>query len=259
VIFRPFDAVEQNFRIEMFDRWNNYSQPYETSLVPLEEIVLPGRVSSSEYIWELYDFDNWRLRGDMYHSGSPFEWVHDGTSSYWNPYSSIGSYVPGESGFVFPFYFTVDMGRKALYSRLNIKARNTSPTFSMPMPSNFEIWGTNNPKLATEVGDGSSEANLAYWTSWEIAGGTDAWKSDGWTKIATCKLLLSSGEEAKYYAGMVLSEIDMARYTTTGFDFNVNEGVTEGFRYLRWVINDTSTSQNFCHISEIAFWGKYMD
>jgi hypothetical protein len=150
------------------------------------------------------------------------------------------------------------MGRKAVYSRFNIKPRLRDPNYSAILPCDFEIWGTNNPKLTAEVGNGSREANMAYWTSWEAANGTDAWRNDGWTKIATCKLILSSGE-SKYVAGMALSETDIANYRTNGYDFDINEGVTEGFRYLRWVINDTNTSQKELHICEITFWGSYMD
>ncbi|MDR1221402.1 MAG: DUF4959 domain-containing protein [Tannerella sp.] len=269
VVFRPFDAVERNFRVEMFDRWNNYSRPYETSLVPLEERQLPGRVGST-YIWSLYDEDNWLWRGESHDAETQrFAVLHDGRgpvtgdANYWCPGrlgDSIGMYVPGAgtSFLVFPLYFTIDMGRKAVYSRFNIKSRPRSPNYSAALPCDFEIWGTNNPKLTAEVGDGSREANMAYWTSWEAANGTDAWKNDGWTKIATCKLILSSGE-SKYVAGMALSETDVANYSTNGYDFDINEGVTEGFRYLRWVINDTNTGQQFINICELTFWGSYTD
>ncbi|MDR1223778.1 MAG: DUF4959 domain-containing protein [Tannerella sp.] len=276
VVFRPFDAVEQNFRVEMFDRWNNYSQPYETSLVPLAEQKLPGRVSATEFIWSLYDDDYWLWRGEAHNnmnlSGMAtkiFYKVHDGAPStgsddYWAPGNEgnnpIEWYVPGAgtSTIPFPLYFTIDMGRKAVYSRFNFLSRLRTPNYSAPLPIDFEIWGTNNPKRVHEVGDGSREANMAYWTSWEAANGTDAWKNDGWTKIATCKLILSSGE-SKYVANMALSETDIANYRTNGFDFDINEGVTEGFRYLRWVINDTNTSQHCLTFNEITFWGSYMD
>jgi hypothetical protein len=273
-VFRPFDAVEQNFRVEMFDRWNNYSQPYETSLVPLEERVLPGRVSSTEFIWNLYDDDYWLWRGEIHNNvnlsgmvNKVFARVHDGIhgsgDTYWCPGNDgdpIEWYVPGAGSSLIPFplYFTVDMGRKAVYSRFNIKSRLRDPNYSAALPCDFEIWGTNDPKRVTEVGDGSREANMAYWTSWEAANGTDAWKNDGWTKIATCKLKVSSGE-SKYVAGMALSDIDIANYRTNGFDFDINEGVTEGFRYLRWIIYDTNTGQKCLQINEITFWGSYTD
>jgi hypothetical protein len=40
---------------------------------------------------------------------------------------------------------------------------------------------------------------------------------------------------------------------------DINEDVTEGFRYLHWVINDTNTGQRFLHICEITFWGSYTE
>jgi hypothetical protein len=270
VVFRPFDPVEQNFRVEMFDRWNNYSQPYETSLVPWEERVLPGRVSATEFIWSLYDYDYWPWRGDSYSTDENsygLNLVHDGRGSaegannYWQPGNHLMEvYIPGTGTLALPFplYITIDMGRKAVYSRFNIKPRLRSPNYSAALPIDFEIWGTNNPKHVNEVGDGSREANLAYWTAWELANGTDAWRNDGWTKIATCKLTLSSGE-SKYVAGMALSETDIANYRTNGFDFDINEGVTEGFRYQRWVINDTNTGQKYLQICELTFWGSYTD
>ncbi|MDR2683322.1 MAG: DUF4959 domain-containing protein, partial [Dysgonamonadaceae bacterium] len=272
-IFRPFANVEQDFHIEMFDRWDNRAQPYETSLTPLKEDTLPGRVSATEFIWNLYDDDYWLWRGEIHNNVSlsgmvnkTFAKVHDGQGqgggdTYWCPGNDgdpIEWYVPGAGSSLIPFplYFTVDMGRKAVYSRFNIKPRLRDPNYSAALPCDFEIWGTNNPKLTTEVGDGSREANMAYWTSWEAANGTDAWKNDGWTKIATCKLKVSSGE-SKYVAGMALSDTDIANYRTNGFDFDINECVNEGFRYLRWVIYDTNTGQKCVQICEITFWGSY--
>jgi hypothetical protein len=256
----------------MFDRWQNNAQPLEVSLTPLAEILLPGR-SGNNYIWNLFDDEDnrWRYRGDIHNNSTystrVFALVHDGrtpdNTNWWNPGNdgdAIEIYIPGggQSLVPFPLYFTVDMGRKGIYSRFNIIPRQRSPDYSAAMPIDFEIWGTNNPKLTAEVGDGSREANLAYWTGWPQANGTDAWKNDGWTKIATCKLVLSSGE-SKYVAGMALSDEDLSNYRTNGFEFPVNEGVTEGFRYLRWVINDTNTGQKCLQICEIRFWGNYSE
>lgn len=274
-VFRPFDPEKQQFHIEMFDRWNNYAEPMEASVTPMAEQKLPGREGST-HIWKLFDDNNWLYRGDIHndpssstYSGRKFELVHDGrgqsnsNNTYWQPGDdgvAIEKYIPGTGSQLIPFplYFTVDMGRKAIYSRFNIKPRLRSPNFSAPMPSDFEIWGTNNPKLTTEVGDGSREANMAYWTSWEQANGTDAWKNDGWTKIGTCKLTLSSGE-SKYYEGMTLSEEDVQNYRVNGFDFDMDDSITEGYQYLRWVIKDTNTGQRSLMICEITFWGSYTE
>ena len=274
-VFRTFDAVATNFRIEMRDKWENYSEPLEVSLTPLAESSLPGR-DGTNYIWRLFDDDNWLLRGDIHndmsnstHSVRVFDLVHDGTgqnnrtNGWWNPGGDgmpIETYIPGAGSntIPFPLYFTVDMGKKGIYSRFNIKPRLRTPTFSCALPSDFEIWGTNDPKLASEVGDGSREANLAYWTSWEVASGTDAWKNDGWVRISENQLVLSTGA-TKYTEGMELSEEDIANYNTNGFDFDISESAAEGYRYLRWVIKDTNTGQKLLMIAEIEFWGSYTE
>lgn len=275
-VFRPFDTEEQVFHIEMFDRWKNYASPMETALTPLLEYNLPGRNSSTDHIWTLFDDDNHLFRGDIHNDMSsstysvrPFALVHDGNApsnannAWWNPGNdndALEKYIPGagNAALPYPLYFTVDMGKEAVYSRFNIKSRLRTPVYSANLPIDFEIWGTNTPKLTTEVGDGSREDNLAYWTSWEAANGTDAWKTDGWVKLSDCKLVLSSGE-SHYVAGMALSDEDTRRYNSIGFDFDMTEGVTDGYRYLRWVIKDiNNTTARNLQICEIAFWGSYV-
>ncbi|MDR1864501.1 MAG: DUF4959 domain-containing protein [Bacteroidales bacterium] len=280
-VFRTFDAVVQSFRLEMFDRWNNYAVPLTDTITPLKEVELVGRIPGEVVgtyinIWKLFDDDNlhWQWRGDMHNGtsstyvGRKFELVFDGNipsgsveGTYWHTAEGVTytDYFPGETGAVpFPLYFTVDMGRPAKYSRFNIHSRTRSPTYSAPLPIDFEIWATNSPKLVTEVGDGSREANLRYWTNWEDAGGTDAWKEDGWVKLTECKLTLSSGE-SKYVAGMAISAEDIEKYGLKGFDFGITEDVAEGYRYLRWIIHDTNTGAKGVTITEIQFWGIYTD
>jgi hypothetical protein len=274
VTFRPFESTAQTFRIELKDRWNNYSTPLDTVITPLYEMQLPGR-NGSVYIWSQYgDADETYLyRGDLHNdlrqsvvARRVFALVHNGnrvtenSENYWHPgYGyTLADYLPGTAGsLVLPFYFTIDMGRKAVYSRMNMLARNRTPNYSATIPCEFEIWGSNNPKDITEIGDGSREANLAYWTRWPQANGTDAWKND-WVKIATCKIVLSSGA-TKYVAGMALSAEDIAKYLSDGFDFDMDTEITEGFRYLRWVVNDTNVSPTDLQIDDIKFWGAYTE
>jgi len=273
--FRGFDATKHKFQVALFDRWNNYAEALDVELTPLAEQLLPGR-NGGQYIWNLYDDNNWLYRGEIHndpnntnYSQRGFQLVHDGVgqnnsgNGWWNPGDdgvSLEKYIPGTGtqSIPFPLYFTVDMGKKAVYSRFNIKPRLRTPDFSGVLPVDFEIWGSNDPKLTTQVGDGSREANMAYWTSWSQANGTDTWENDGWVKLATCKLKLSSGD-SKYYEGMPLTDADIQNYRVNGFDFDVNEGVTEGYRYLRWVIKDTNTGQKLLQIAEINFWGTYTE
>jgi len=122
------------------------------------------------------------------------------------------------------------MRKKAVYSRIRIIARARSPQYTADFPVKFDVWGTNNPKTIEQVGDGSREANQAYWSSWKITNGTDEWKN-GWTKVANCEFFLSSGEN-KYYEGIPLTAEDLD-VIKNGYEFEFNLDVAEPFRYLR--------------------------
>jgi hypothetical protein len=149
------------------------------------------------------------------------------------------------------------MGRKAAYSRMNFLPRNRGTDYSAALPINFEIWATNDPKPISEIGGGDKMANLKYWTSWEIVNGTDEWKNE-WVKIADCHLVLSSGA-SKYTEGMPLSAEDIDKYLNSGYDFDMDPAISEGYRYLRWIIYETNTYQKSIMIDEIRFWGAYTD
>lgn len=278
--FRPFNPEEQNFRIEMFDRWQNYAQPLETTLTPLEEVEIKSRDDRGNPLITLFDdgrvipYDNstpWRYtyRCDTHNNldyaktrPRVFELTLDWNkgSEWWHPGQTLTleHYFPGggERQLLFPIYFTVDMGRKAVYSRVEFLVRNSGEQYSQAMPVEFDIWGTNNPKTVEQVGDGSREANQAYWSSWAEVNGTDAWKND-WVKLGTFKYLLSSGDN-KYFSGMTLSEEDIYQYLN-GYEFDFNLDVSEGFRYLRWEIHETNTNNPWVVLHAIRYWGSYAD
>jgi hypothetical protein len=244
-------------------------------LIPLFEQSLPGRVNSSQYIWTQYgdaDGTYW-YRGDFHNDirqsvvvNRTFKIVHNGIrvseggEATWHPGYGITlkDYVPELSGALpYPLYFTIDMGRKAIYSRMKFLTSSRNPHYSAPMPCHFEIWATNDPKPISDIGDGSKAANLRYWTSWTEANGTDEWKND-WVKIAECHVVLSSGA-SKYTAGMPLSAEDIDKYLNLGWDFDMDPTISEGYRYLRWVTYETNTGQKEFHMDEIWFWGAYVE
>ena len=271
VVFRGMDIKEKNVKVEMFDRWSNHALPFDTVITPMLEMRLQGRENGVD-IWKLYgaeerregsDEYTWRDRGDSRSDpreseiDASFRLIHDGIlsgSSYWNPgwNNQLGDYFPEGSGRVpFPFCYTIDMGRKAIYSRIVYGSRLRSPSYSASVPIHFEIWGCNETKPL----DSDRMVNLAYWTEWEAAGGTGAWKND-WTKIATCKLVLSSGE-SKYTEGMALSQEDLDRYNN-GYHYDMDNTI-DAFRYLRFVIYETNTNALDTAVSEISFYGIYAD
>ena len=284
--FRPFDAKEQNFRIEMFDRWQNYAQVLDTTLTPLYEIeILPhdalgnniwslfddGRVSDALSPWRNFyrcDAHNNRTTGDT--RNRPFEkcfyWSISGFDDAWEPGRdcTYADYLPGGDAreISFPLYVTFDMGRKAVYSRLKFLPVIISAfPFSYRTIVEFDVWGTNNAKLVEDVEDphgiypkGSREANQAYWSSWKEVYGTDAWKND-WVKIGVYKYLLSSGDNLSY-SGIQLSDEDLYKWTN-GYDFDFDLEVTEAFRYLRWEIHNTNTRAPHFGMAGLRYWGSY--
>ena len=289
ITFRHFEPEEQNFRIEMFDRWQNYAQPLETTLTPLEEVDIESMDERNIPIWTLFDDGRvsaavsalrFLYRCDIhddpydpafahYSFANACDWENRGTASIWFPGINATRewYVPGAGNGMLPYplYVTMDMGREAVYSRVWYLPFARTPNFSGDLPVEFDIWGTNNPKTIEEVEcpygiypKGSREANQAYWSSWEFTNGTDAWKNDGWVKFASCKYLLSDGTN-RWYDGLVLSPEDLAQYTSLGYYFDFDLGVTESFRYLRWEIHSVSSDARRLRLHSLRFWGSYVD
>jgi len=189
VSFRPFKIKEQKFRIEMFDRWNNQAEPYNTDILPWaeEEIygcnywVMGEEVQPTVTYWSLFDDEKvgygenadmwrWAFRGDISHretnSGRSFNtpnpwgvwWQRNYTgTNMWNPGgdgNQFSLYVPGAlPGFIVesPVYITFDMGVKAVYSRMKYLTRRRNQDWSANMPVVFSVWATNNPKTVEEV------------------------------------------------------------------------------------------------------------
>ena len=257
--FRRFKNEEQNFRIEMFDRWQNYATDMEISLTPLKEILIPGKNEQGVPVWSLFDDDGlmpdgirkyaYRCEISHHQEGLPgFENCIDwGTSTNWYPiiwYWNL--YFPDlpEGVFSPPYYFTLDMGKEAVYSRFKytVLPGSTGP-FHYNAFALFNIWGCNDPKLVEEVEcphgiypKGSRKANQAYWSSWKAVNGTDAWKEDGWVLLSQCQYLLSDGEIPKYVPNQKLSDEDDAKVQTEGIEFEFSENVTDAYRYLRFEI-----------------------
>jgi len=100
---------------------------------------------------------------------------------------------------------------------MNFLPRNRTPNYSGSLPTDFEIWATNDPKPISEIGGGDKVANLRYWTSWEVINGTEEWKND-WVKIGDCHLRVASGA-SKYTANMALTAEDIDKYLNIGYEY----------------------------------------
>ena len=266
---RGLADVEQSFKIEIRDKWDNYSVPLDTILTPLFEERIYGRTEDGEYIWEQFGFQNRTAayRGDCISPTTDathkFYYIHDGhglgVDEKWEA-SEIGllrRFVPtwpDDSYIVWPFYFTIDMGRKASYSRF----RMVQTKMHQVLPMDFEIWATNDPKQPYEVGNGSREDNLKFWTEWPEVEGTDEWKND-WVKIATCPpVILPSGTTIWDNEGLTNEDME---YLKEGFEWEMNDAAFDStYRYLRFVVYEClRKGWSQIELGELKVWGELDD
>jgi hypothetical protein len=263
--FRDLEIREQPFHIELRDRWNHYALPLYTVMKPLFETQIVGRDEQNRDIWSLYGLNDgtntYRGDGNKFLNTTPFSALFDGvlySGQWWSTeVCMLQNYISGGgTSYLYPVYFTIDMGKQSVYSRLAYYARNRSPEYSAWCWYEFEVWGTNNPKPVTEIGDGSILDNLKYWTSWEAIEGTDAWKSD-WIKLADCVIQFPSGTPNN--VSSVTSAEDVA-FVRNGFHFDVDPDKTNvPCRYIRFVVRKTNNGANYLQATELMFWGAYVE
>lgn len=267
--FRNFEAIEQPFYFELSDRWNHAAEPLDTVLTPLFETQILG-MDGTRYVWDLYDYDNSIYRGDPIQANAGSQSVYrgrvrnlfdgntwDNSAYFYFRSPTMNQYVPGagSSTYTIPAYVTFDLGVAAKYSRFKYFTRGRNPVYSAWCWYEFEVWGTNNPKKTTEIGDGSQADNLKYWTSWPEAGGTDEWKND-WEKLADCEIKFPSGTPNN--AASVTSAEDVA-FVMDGFGFDIDPDKTgKAYRYIRFVLKKNNTDNvPYIQWSELQFWGSY--
>jgi hypothetical protein len=267
----------QKFKVEIRDRWYNYAQDLDAELTPLFAQQLLGYAEGQYHFFRYGEIDNtWSYRGDVGAYSGNFNQLWDNNGWENNRLQqalSLRRYYyadePSNSLITMPFpmYFTIDMGRKVSLSRIEILMYKGNPLGNAPMMSVFEIWGTNDPKPVNEIGSGSKEDNLQYWTSWEEANGADAWKDD-WEKIGTCQYVLPSGITKSYgWPASTLSAEDQ-EFISKGINYDMDFGMaTKSFKYIRFYIlettggeaTDVSSAVQQLQISEIRFFGTYGD
>lgn len=263
-IFRELGSDPKELRIEIRDKWGNYSTPVDTIITPLFEEEIIGR-GQSGYIWQRWGFDDKTCiyRGDVarQEGSRDFYLVHDGdawnNSNWWHtPAISLTDYIdwPESNYIVSPMYFIIDMVKMASYSRFRYFMRSRTPIFSAQTFTSLEVWGTNNPKALEEIGDGSKEDNLKYWTEWEEVGGTGEWRND-WTKMTDFVLELPSGANTP---GLLTSEDE--EFVKAGFEVLIDPQFADTpFRYLRFVIRESREPNGQIQVTELKFWGAYKD
>jgi len=268
--FRGFPNEKHSFRIEIRDKWQNYSIPLDTVLTPLfEEPILARDPATGQIYWSFWGVASKEClsRGDAWNTPSAannFNILFDGilfdetnffaTGTDWG---FLNTYVAGAPGtYVWPLYYTLDMGRPSMYSRYKKYVRKWPISAGGRIGDTrhvyeFEIWGTNDPKPLVPENDPSDRiTNLQYWTSWPEIGGTDEWKND-WVKLADVSYRTPSG--AIVQTDNFTAEDD--EFISNGF--NIDFDVTHiPCRYLRFVCKKSSRSDSWYeNIGELEFFG----
>ncbi len=262
--FRGFDAEATDFRIQVRDRWDNFSEKLDTIITPLFETQLQGMDDDGVDIWSRFGADDGSIywRGDAPNprnvsASSGFRKMWDGgTSRLW------GSERPGNylSDFtdevgnaeVFPIYFTIDLGDSYKLSRHKMWFRQKYECKENAAKS-YRIWATNEPPKGMDDFDTKLES-LGYWTSWEEVGGTDTWKEDGWTMICDCDGVPPSGATTQE----AVTDEDRAYVRENGLEYDIlSEYTSTPYRYVRFVVDHNWGNGSILHIGEVEFWGAY--
>jgi len=274
--FRGLESNEKRFKIEMRDRWDNYSESLDFTLTPLfEEEIMPRLPITNEVLWDIeYGFyDGTRAwRGDFMQPGNGWDNVFNGarmswgividgqhvyTNNRWGQFfkPKLLHYFPDskEDPTSFkPAYFIFDLKEEIIPSRVVIYAMYLGEVF----PNSFEVWGTNStPKGGPQDFNNITES-LNYWTEWHFPPyieGKDTWKND-WIKLGEYKVRpFPSGA----YADTELTEEDLM-IRKNGYEMDVYPDVVgTKIRYLRFVYKDTSNDQTYT--TNINIYGQYVD
>jgi hypothetical protein len=280
-------GVERRYRLEILDRWKNYSSPLDVVRSPLREDTISPKDELGRYVIQRYQSqeqssNNWKYRGEVgnyigFNESVDGSWDN---SMGWDFGSDPNVFNEGSnasrSAMPYPMYYILDMGRTASYSTYIYHQRRRDPLGSADFPVEFEIWGTNiPPKEPSTIGDGSMLANLRYWTPWNVvpggSGGTpdmvinglDTWKTDpagGWVRLDSCSYRLPSGiRKGAGWPNATLSSEDQD-YINAGvmYEFPI-EMARITARYLRFVIYETSKDDRKATILEQEFRGSYAD
>ncbi|HWW40209.1 DUF5000 domain-containing lipoprotein [Pedobacter sp.] len=204
---RGLSSTEKKFSVYLRDRWNNKSPALVKSLVPLFEQKVPKPFTAVKLPTDEYE----PVEGQY-----PMERMWDGLVDQ--------GIFASRHGTVLPQWFTVDLGRKVIFSRMKMHQRAPDYTYTGSNVKAFEIYGSNNPNS-----DGS-------FGNWKLLGSFKSYKPSGLPM------------------GKVTAE-DINYGFTQGEDFEF-EDMTEAYRFIRFKTLETYGGGGQITISELSFWGK---
>lgn len=211
---RGLEALEHEYGVVITDRWNNRTDTVTRVLTPFQETLLNKAL-----------FKKVTLPGDTYEIHTAQGRARDMPVLWDGLHAQNGSIFQTKPSTLIPQWFTFDMGVTARLSRF-ILYPDVPPSdlnvFATGQPSEFELWGSNNPDP-----DGSFGS---------------------WTKVGEFKSIKPSGLPL----GRVNSDdISQAR---NGEEFEI-EGNLGSFRYWRFKTTATWGNVTYIQLAELTFYG----
>jgi hypothetical protein len=233
---RGYESKETRFAAYIRDQWDNYSDTLQIELVPLYEIEL-----------DKSKFRRLTLAGDTnvdQFSGSIEKtWNGDYLTTVASAANYCHSKQPADT---WPAHWSMNLGVKAQLSRFIWWGRQeAAQIYQRGNPKILEIWGWLGEGVPPSVTypvplTADVEPSDPYWAGWKRLVRAEAGAKPSGRPIGT--------NTAEDNARWLLGE---------GADFDTNN--TPPVQYLRIRIVETWGSNNWCHISEISFFGQPLE
>lgn len=208
---RGLESIPTDFAFYFKDKWNNFSDTLFTNLTPLYEEEF------DKSLWKdanLADDTNRKRTGSAYSE----------LSGLWTPGNNKYFFQdPNQANIALPNWFTIDVGREYIFSRINVEHVRHADTwmYSRGAPQLFEIW--------------ASDTASTNWEDWTLLGKFESYKPSG----------LPLGE---------LTAEDRAHIQVgDDFDFILT---SESFRYVRFKTLKTWGGQPDIMLLELTLYGQ---
>ena len=208
---RGLDSIPYNISLVLRDVYGNHTDTLRVTKKPMYEMKLPAKAEFREMPMSVsYKVSQWT---------SPWACMWDGITT-----ADVAYYLDIANP-AMP-YFTVDLGRSYLLSRMKMWQRQAY-VYVLHNPRIFEIWGTNDLAVAQnpETFDGWKLLN-------KFQGKKPSGNDDNATITADDKAWAAAGEEFE-------------------FDF-----MTAPVRFIRFRSIQNWTKTNAIHIAELEFYGN---
>lgn len=217
VAVRGLESKETEFGIYIRDIFNNYTDTLVLKLTPWEESELDKKLWRGMPLCSSFTLSTWS----------------DPINKLWDGKTIVGLgdiyYLNTTSDRIF---FTIDLGVTTKLSRFKFWGRNEW-YFNLHHPKEFEIWGTNDPVVATG----------------------DACSWDGWELLLSGVSEKPSGPDATPFANLSSEDLALA-HAGEEFEFPLEVPLV---RYIRFRTLRTWTDSNSSFLGELTFWGQIDD